>query len=427
MKNLFSICFLSATVWFSSSAAAVQLAQQTPEISLSSVTSSQNAANIGQDYEGPTRTKSFTKTFALDNNDKVNLWNKYGSITIKTWERKEAKVDIQISAFSDNESDVQKLLDEISIDAVKNGDVVNFRTVQKDLKGSFGTRIRNGKITWKREVKVHYIVFMPATNALTAAQQYGNIELGNFSAPTSLKVQYGNLTAGILSNSNNYINVQYGKTTIDEVNKAVLKHQYGGGITLNRAGAVDLDVQYAQASLKSVSGNVRAKVQYGEGLYIGSAHDLVLDAQYAKVKIEGLTGNATIEQQYSNLSMGSVNKLTLKTEYAGVTIAALKGDASIDMEYDRLNIGSVGSGCKTLSVKSNYTDISMAFANGFNASLAVETDYAGFKYSGNVQAKAMQDDDDRSYSSTKNYSGKIGTGGTGSVRIRAEYGSVTLR
>lgn len=432
MKKLFMSFMLCLAIvsQLNTRAMAVQELPQLPELPQQptmAMNTKTNAITQEQQYDGPTKTKSFSKTFALDNSDKVSLANKYGSILIKTWDKNEVKVDVSISAFSNTEADAQKLLDEITIDAGKSGDVVNVHTVQKNRNGNFGTRIKNGRITWRREIKVIYTVYMPATNAISASQQYGNIDLGDFSAPTSFKVQYGNLTAGVLSNSNNYVNVQYGKSTITEVNRAVIKHQYGGGITINRAGSLDLDVQYAQATISTVKGNVSAKIQYGNGLNIGSADNLTLDAQYVKVKVDALNGNATIKQQYGNLNLGAVGKLNLQTQYTGVTLGRLNGDAMIDMDYDRLNISGVTNNCKILSIKGSYTNISVDFGNGYNARLDVQTDYASLKAGGNVLAKNTRDENDRSYSSKKNYVGKVGNGGSNIVKITSDYGAVNLR
>ncbi len=170
-----------------------------------------NTAAYKQTGGDAERSKSFSKTFNVDRNDKVSLNNQFGSIVIKTWDKNEVRVDVDIKAYSNSDSDVQKLIDGVSIDATKNGDVVSFKTNMGDRNGRYGRGIKNGVTTWRREVKVNYTVFMPAVNPLTVQQQYGNVEMGNFAGPTSLKVEYGNLVAGNLSNTNNYINVQYGK------------------------------------------------------------------------------------------------------------------------------------------------------------------------------------------------------------------------
>lgn len=84
-----------------------------------------NTSKYKQTGSDAERSKSFSKSFNVDNNDKVNLNNQFGSIVIKTWDKKEVRVDVDIKAYSNSDSDVQKLIDGVSIDAAKNGDVVS--------------------------------------------------------------------------------------------------------------------------------------------------------------------------------------------------------------------------------------------------------------------------------------------------------------
>ena len=112
----------------------------------------------GSDAE---RTKTFSKTFSVDNSDKISLNNQYGTMSIKTWDRKEVKVDVEIKAYSNSDKDVQKLIDEVSIDANKSGDLVSVKTNMGDRDGNYGRKLRNGVTTWRREIKVNYVVYMP--------------------------------------------------------------------------------------------------------------------------------------------------------------------------------------------------------------------------------------------------------------------------
>lgn len=81
-----------------------------------------NTSKYKQTGSDAERSKSFSKSFNVDNNDKVNLNNQFGSIVIKTWDKKEVRVDVDIKAYSNSDSDVQKLIDGVSIDAAKNGE-----------------------------------------------------------------------------------------------------------------------------------------------------------------------------------------------------------------------------------------------------------------------------------------------------------------
>jgi len=375
-----------------------------------------------KEKEDPMRSKSVSKTFALDNSDKIVLANQYGSITIKIWDRKEIKADIDMRAYSNNEEDVQKLLEGITIEAGKSGDQVVVKT-KMDQKGNWGSGSRFGK-RWRREVKVDYVVYMPASNSLTMSQNYGNITMGDLSGPLYAKVQYGNFSAQNLSNISNYISVQYGNSNILSVNKAVIKHQYGSGLNIVTAGTLDVDAQYAAVTLATIKGNAVIKQQYGAGLTIGAVENLELDAQYTSVKLGNIKGNAKIGQQYNNLSIGTVGNLELNAQYTGAEIGILRGNGKFDMQYNKLSIGEVGTGCRALNIDAGYLNISLGFSADYDADLDVHTSYAGFSYGDKVSVKRTGNTED---SNSKTYTGKIGKGGGAAVKIKSDYGSVTIK
>jgi len=377
-----------------------------------------------QGQEGPMRSKTFSKSFAADQSDKLVLSNLYGSIQVKTWNKKEVQVDVDIKSYGNTDEEAQKLLDEVSIEASKSGDQISYKTVMDQENKNWGRGSRNGK-KFRREVRITYVVNMPASNALTLAQTYGNVTLADLSGALYAKVQYGNFTAESLSNTNNYVSVQYGNCNIQSINNAVIKQQYGKGVTIGTVNTLDLNAQYAEVNVTTIKGNATIKQQYGSGLSIGSVDNLNLNAQYVSVNVGTIKGNATVNQQYNNLSIGSVNKLTLKSQYTSVAVTALNGDGNFDMEYNKLSISEISNGCKTLNVDGQYVAISLGFNDNYNADLSVHTSYAPLKFSDGVTARLLNDTKD--YSSTKDYSGKIGNGGSASVKIKADYGSVTLK
>jgi len=366
------------------------------------------------------RTKTFSRTFAADRTDKINLSNQFGFMTIKIWDRKEVKIDISISAYSDNDKEAQKLIDQVEIEAGKTGDLISCKT-EIDRGNKWSGRNK------KREIKVNYVVYIPASNALTLSQQFGNVDLGDFSGALSAKVQYGNFVAGKLSDDNNYITVQYGKTNIGEVNKATIKQQYGAGLTIGTVGDLNLTAQYAAVNITAIRGNAVIKQQYGSGLKIGSVNNLELLAQYVNVDITAIKGDATVKQQYNSIAIGTVGKLTLSAQYTNATLGSLRGDADINMAYNTLNLSNVAPTCKNLNIVGSYTNLNIGFANGFNGDFSVHKNYGSFKYGDNVSARLENNGDDERHSSTKDYTGRIGSGSASTVKIRASYGAVIFK
>ena len=211
--------------------------------------------NRQDDAEDPGKSKTFSKTFSVDAGDKLSLNNRYGGITIKTWDKREVKVDIDIKAFSKDADDAQRLLDETTIDAGKSGDQISFKTNIGSRDGRYGSSVKNGKVIWRREVKINYVVYMPASMALTVTNQYGGLSMTDFSGALSVKLQYGSFTAGNLASTNNYVNVQYGQTDIANMNKGVIKQQYGASLKLGTIGTLDLDAQYVGVTIATIKGD----------------------------------------------------------------------------------------------------------------------------------------------------------------------------
>jgi len=343
-----------------------------------------------QDSDDPMKSKTFSKTFAFDGNDKVSIVNQYGSITLKTWDRNEVKIDADIKAYALTNDAAQELLDAVSIEALKNGDLASFKTIIQQNKGwnNWGRGSKNG-VKWRREVKIYITLYMPAKNALTASQTYGNITMDDFSGPTSLKVQYGNLSAGNLNHSNNRISVQYGKAALKNVNAAEISHQYGDGLTLVSINDLTLEAQYTTVQIGTIKGSANIKHQYGKGVNIDYAGTLSLTAQYTNVKLKKLGGTFT----------GS-------------------------LQYSRLGIENIDGASKIVNIRGGYSHITLGFNTNYGGVFNVATNYSGFKYGSRVSAE--QQKGQRPGSTSKAYSGQIGNGGQAQVNVHADYGSVTF-
>lgn len=383
-----------------------------------------NAGNFRQDDDDPVRSKTFTKSFAADQSDKLMLSNQYGSMQVKIWNKREVQADIDIKAYANSEDEAQKLLDDVTIDAGKNGDQISFKTHLNQQNSSWGRGNRRGR-KWRREVRINYVVYMPAALALTLSQSYGSVTLGDLTGALYAKVQYGNFTAQNLANVSNYISVQYGNTNIQNLNAATIKQQYGSGLNIGTINTLDLNAQYSNVKIGTIKGSATVKQQYGSGLTIGTVEDLNLNAQYVNVNVTSIRGNAKIDQQYNNLTIGNVGRLDLKSQYTGASIGTLSGDGTFDMDYNKLTIDEITSGAKSVAVEGQYVSISLGFTANYNADFSVHTSYASFKYGDKVTARLLTDT--KNYSSTKDYDGKIGNGGTALVKIKSGYGSVNFK
>lgn len=359
------------------------------------------------------KSKKVSKTFTVGSNDKVTVNNQYGSLDIRTWNKNEVKIEVDVKVYGDNASEAQELMDMTNIKAVsKNGEVI------LDTKLSKG-RGRDGK-KLRTEVKASYLVYMPETNSLTLSHEYGDVSIGDLSGSLEANVQYGNVKAGKLRNGRNNLKIQYGSANISSINKADIVQQYGAGLTIGVVGTLKLDAAYAAVKIGSITNKGTIVQQYGPGLTIGSAQDLDLNAAYAKVSIGLITGAAKIVQQYSNLTIGAANVLNTDTQYANVTISRLKGDSKFTMRYNSLNIADVGNECRQLEIDCAYLKAVVNLNANFNAVLEVNTSDSNFKHGPAVTVQT------EGTGTNKRYNGKIGSGGSSKVKVNSRYGAISI-
>ncbi|MDB5118175.1 MAG: hypothetical protein JWQ79_3667, partial [Mucilaginibacter sp.] len=91
-------------------------------------TSDANLEKKVQSGEIKEKIKNYTKSYPADGNDKLEIDNRYGKVTVTTWNKNEFKVDVQIKAFANDDVETQKLLDQTSVTDSKENNLVSFKT-----------------------------------------------------------------------------------------------------------------------------------------------------------------------------------------------------------------------------------------------------------------------------------------------------------
>ncbi len=321
--------------------------------------------NGGDDYiakkiqsgDAAEKIKNYSKTYSVDGNDKLQIENKFGKVTVNTWNRNEIKVDIQMKADADDADAAQKLLDGVSISDNKDGDGVYFKThIGNDDRGNWGSWFGSGK-SHVRKIEVNYTVYMPAKNPLTITNNYGGTVLPDLlSGKVIINSAYGSLTAKALSNPDNEIRVQYGSARIENLSGSEIKVSYGS-LVIGESDKLNADVSYSSAKIAKLttSGNINARfsgtVEVGD---VGkNVTNLTINSSYSGVKL-GLSNDQNtdfnVSVSYGGFSYGSVPvSITSKTPE----------DGERGFNPTKTYKGKVGKGNadKVISIKSTFGSV----------------------------------------------------------------------
>ena len=190
--------------------------------------------------------------------------------------------------------------------------------------------------------------------------------------------------------------------------------------------ALTLTNKYGGINLPDLAGKLNIKSSYG-GLVAKSLTnaDNVFVISYGGANIGSITGGQ-VKVSYGSLDLGEADKLDATISYSPIKITRLTTTGSIDLKYGSLQISDVGKGLKTLNVNSSYSPVKLGSLGGLNTDFDVTTHYGEFSYNSNVNVTSKSPaDNQRGYSSTKNYKGHIGKGDNDKViTIKSSYGDV---
>ena len=158
------------------------------------------SANMAYD-----RTETTVKSFAATASTSIEIINKYGDITVNTWNKDSVKFEITITAGAQKMSTAQTLFEMAEVKFTANssmilaslqwGNNVNaFKrsTVEVSLAAGSGQVLR-----------IDYTIYMPAGNTLKIENRFGNILLPALTGKTYVSLWHGDFKADKIKNAKN--------------------------------------------------------------------------------------------------------------------------------------------------------------------------------------------------------------------------------
>jgi hypothetical protein len=306
------------------------------------------------------KAKAYTKSYTIGATDKIAIDNEFGKVVVNTWAKNEVKVDVEIKADGDNDAEAQKMLDKVSIKANKESDAVSFKTdIERndEENNNWGSWDDDGKSHVKRVV-VNYTVYMPAKNALSITNRFGDVTVPDLSGKLSFDLKFTNLTAKDLSNPLNEINMKFGDANIGNLNSDEFNISYGTA-KIGTADKLKAKVSFAGLDVDRLtsSGDITLKYTRGDtGFKVGeldkNLKSLNIDASFSKVVLNPKDNfNFDISTKMGGFSYDDSSVSVTNTT-----------DTNGEHKYYNPNKtykGHAGKGgsAKTVTIKSNFTSI----------------------------------------------------------------------
>ncbi len=316
---------------------------------------SHNHANNQEIQDSPS-SKSYSKTYPADGDDKLVIDNSYGSIVVNTWDKNYFKVDVQIRASARSESQQKDMLDDVSISDAKDGSSVAFRTDIDKAKSIWKTIFGGGN--WgDHSISINYTVYMPSRNELVIRNRYGNIELPDLSGRITVECSYGSLHGKSLSGEST-IRERYGNIDLANLGSTWIDLSYGN-LSIGTVNRIQSNASYSGININKLRESGAFNIRYGGGLKIEdmdrNVDRLAVNTSYSSVNV-GLSGDENIDFDI-NVHYGDFN---YNNNSHAVTITSKTPGDNDKGPHTTKNykgyIGKGGSG-KSISINASYGSV----------------------------------------------------------------------
>ena len=267
--------------------------------------------------------KIIKKEYTVNPDAQVILENKFGQIHCNNWDKNLVSIEIRITVTAFSQDKANKLLDLVNI--VSNGSPSQVETRTVFSKEGFSG---NSKIS------VDYTVNMPATVNLNLTNKFGDVFLNDLSGKANLTIAYGNMEVNKLLNSDNVIDIKFGKG----------------------------DVQYITGAMVSLKYS-EMKVEYAGSLFIDS-------------KFSNLEGNKIVSLSIGfeggNINVKNTAAVTGKSRFSDLSISHLDKKIDLDIQYGNCDVEHIAADFTLVSVRNKYATVSVKIPSGASYTLDAE-------------------------------------------------------
>ncbi len=323
-----------------------------------------------------TKQKNIKKTYIVNSNAGIDINNKYGNITVSTWDEDKIDLDITIKVNGPNENWVNERLNSIDIDITA-------------LKGmvSAVTNIGNSSLKSKgsnNSFEINYVIKIPKNGPVKLVNRYGNISTLNLESTTDISCKYGKVNLGKLNGPNNQIEIAYCQnSSIDYIKTGSIDARYSG-LKIDDSGNLNLNANYTDVNL--ISGqNIKSDCNYG-----------------------------TLKFQKINSLNGSGNYLT-------IIVGEVSSNFSFDTNYSKISIAALNEKAGNVNINSGYTDIAIGYVPNYAFDFDISAKYSNIKHDNTLDITTSD-----TKSNSKRIAGFYKKKGQNKININSNYGNITL-
>ena len=279
--------------------------------------------------------RSYMKTVPVGKETTLEVYNKYGTIHITSWNKDSAYVRAEVKAFAPNQSKLKKMFDGIAVNITETTYLVRARTeftqninmLFESFKG-----MTSKLISYDSRVEINYYINIPEYLNLKIENKYGDVYMEDNTGDFSISVSNGSFKTNSLGKGSSIIMV-FCDATINSIT----------------SGKID-------ASFSEIS--------------MGETGDLSINSISSRYDIKK-AGTICVESRRDKFFIDNLETLKGNSYFTDYKMNTLKKELNLTTRYGSVNADLIEKGFEAININSGYSDISLGFDQGISYNLDI--------------------------------------------------------
>ena len=305
------------------------------------------SAAVNQEFE-----RKIIEEFQITSDGEVELSNKYGAVTVETWNESRVKIEVTIKVDAGNQDKANDVFDRVSINFSNTSSLVRAATEIETSK-KWNSWWNGGS----NKFEINYKVYLPGTASVDIDNKYGDVLLASVEGDAEVVLKYGNLRIDEIG-GNLRVDLGYGKGTV------------------NGCAAMDLDMKYSTLKCGDI-GDLDAVTKYSS-LEAESAGVIQSTSSYDGYKFGSATSLSNVGK-YDDFDLGDIESVIISTKYSNLEVMNLGDKADLDFKNGNIKIRNVRAGFSFIDVVSDYAGISVGVESGAQFTFEATGKYGSVK------------------------------------------------
>ncbi|MBK7873093.1 MAG: hypothetical protein IPJ74_21690 [Saprospiraceae bacterium] len=347
-------------------------------------------------------TKTIKKEFDISKTGTTAIYNQFGKVEIKTWDRNRVKIDVTIIVNASSDSAAQKVFDRINISFYNKTDYVKAETQIEESKKDWWdwtTYVRNGNN--QLEYSINYDVYLPPTNNVELSNKHGDAFVAALEGKVNVDIKYGNIKMQSVKNNA----------------RVVLAHGNGWVQSVqNMTG----DLAYAKFVCSEVK-DAEIVSKYSV-IRLDKALNILSNSKNDTYEVEQVNEFRN-EGKYDNFNIGVVHDVIVNSKYTQVNVGKLNNVLDLNLGYGGASVITVGKDFTSVNLVGSHADFRVGFAPEASFKMDASANNANIQYPSDMNVTYEKDKG----SSHEVQGNRGGQGTRGTITARLNYGGLKVK